>query len=169
MSNTIEGIRKSIEEIISETDEAQLLLYTVEEDMQMLQKDNAKLTVENLQLRQQMDKLIRILNNHYDLCIQWDGLRKFWYVGLTDEGVRERDERDAENAKLRACLGDGCADCAVGMGRYADSLCDPIKAENEKLRELILGMLVDEERGHNNDDTYYEHVRLAKGLGIEVG
>ena len=99
------------------------------------------LKAENLQLRQRVDKLIRILNNDYDLCIQWDGLRKFWYVGLTDEGVRKRDERDAENAKLRACLGDGCADCAAGMGRYADSLCDPIKAENAKLRELVAHLM----------------------------
>lgn len=45
---------------------------------------------------------------------------------------------------------------------------DRIKAENAKLCELILDMLVDEERGHNDDDTYYEHVRLAKELGIEV-
>lgn len=43
-----------------------------------------------------------------------------------------------------------------------------LEAENDKLRELILDMLVDEARGHNDDDTYYEHVRLAKELGIEV-
>ena len=60
-----------------------------------------QLRAENLQLRQRMDKLIRILNNDYDLSIQWDGLRKFWHVGLTDEGVRKRDERDTENGKLR--------------------------------------------------------------------
>ncbi len=46
-------------------------------------------------------------------------------------------ELTAENAKLRACLGDGCADCAIGMGEYADSLCDPLKVENAKLRELL--------------------------------
>ena len=45
---------------------------------------------------------------------------------------------------------------------------DRIKAENAKLRELIFDMLVDEERGHNDDDMYYEHVRLAKELRIEV-
>jgi hypothetical protein len=78
------------------------------------------------------------------------------------------DRYKSENERLRACLGDNCADCAVGMGEYADSLCDPIKVENAKLRELIFDMLVDEERGHNDDDTYYEHVRLANGLGIEV-
>ena len=43
-----------------------------------------------------------------------------------------------------------------------------LEDENAKLCELILDMLVDEERGHNDDDTYYEHVRLAKELGIEV-
>jgi hypothetical protein len=45
---------------------------------------------------------------------------------------------------------------------------DRLEDENAKLCELILDMLVDEERGHNDDDTYYEHVRLAKELGIEV-
>lgn len=48
------------------------------------------------------------------------------------------DSYKAENAKLRACLGDGCADCALGMGKYADSLCDPIKAENANLKERII-------------------------------
>ena len=43
-----------------------------------------------------------------------------------------------------------------------------LEDENAKLCELILDMLVDEERGHNDDDTYYEHVRLAQKLGIEV-
>ena len=53
------------------------------------------------------------------------------------EIAADRDRIKAENAKLRACLDDGCADCAIGMGKYADSLCDPIKAENEKLREIV--------------------------------
>ena len=52
MNNAIEDVRKSIEEIISETDEVQLLLYTVEEDIQMLQKDNARLKAENTKLRE---------------------------------------------------------------------------------------------------------------------
>ena len=43
-----------------------------------------------------------------------------------------------------------------------------LEAENAKLRELIFDMLVDEERGHNDDGTYYEHVRIAKELRIEV-
>lgn len=45
---------------------------------------------------------------------------------------------------------------------------DRIKAQNAKLRDLIFDMLVDEERGNTEEDTYYEHVKLAKDLGIEV-
>lgn len=43
MNNAIEDIRKSIEEIISETDEAQLLLYTVEDELLKLKRENKKL------------------------------------------------------------------------------------------------------------------------------
>lgn len=43
-----------------------------------------------------------------------------------------------------------------------------LKGENAKLRDLIFDILVDEERGNTEEGTYYEHVRLAKELGIEV-
>ena len=41
------------------------------------------------------DKLIEALQRDWDIEASWDGLRRFWYVGLTDEGVRKRDEREA--------------------------------------------------------------------------
>lgn len=41
------------------------------------------------------DVLIDILRDEWDIEVMWDGLRRFWYVGLTDEGVRKRDEREA--------------------------------------------------------------------------
>ena len=41
-----------------------------------------------------------------------------------------------------------------------------LKAENAKLRGLIFDMLVDEERGHNDDGTYYEHAERANELGV---
>lgn len=56
-----------------------------------------RLEAENEQYRE----LIRILNHDWNIDASWDGLRKFWHVGLTEKGVAERDERDAENAKLR--------------------------------------------------------------------
>lgn len=41
------------------------------------------------------DELIEALRRDWDIEASWDGLRRFWYVGLTDEGVRKRDEREA--------------------------------------------------------------------------
>ena len=60
------------------------------------------------------DELIESLRRDWDIEASWDGLRRFWYVGLTDEGVRKRDEREAietenlqaENAKLRELVRD---------------------------------------------------------------
>ena len=39
--------------------------------------------------------------------------------------------------------------------------------ENAKLRELVYDMLEDEERGHNDDSTFYEHVERVNELGVE--
>ncbi len=41
------------------------------------------------------DLLIDLLRDEWDIDVMWDGLRRFWYVGLTDEGVRKRDEQEA--------------------------------------------------------------------------
>ena len=41
------------------------------------------------------DELIEALRRDWDIEASWDGLRRFWYVGLTDEGVRKRDGREA--------------------------------------------------------------------------
>lgn len=45
-------------------------------------------------------ELVEILRRDWHIEASWDGLRKFWYVGLTEEGVRERDERDAKLREL---------------------------------------------------------------------
>lgn len=42
-----------------------------------------------------------------------------------------------------------------------------LEAENAKLRELVYDMLVDEERGHNDDLTFDEHVERANELGVK--
>ena len=44
------------------------------------------------------DELLRCLENDWHISASWDGLRKFWNVELTEEGVRLRD------AELRAEL-----------------------------------------------------------------
>lgn len=48
-----------------------------------------------------IDDLIDALRDGWNIEASWDGLRKFWYVGLTEEGVRERDERDRAERDLR--------------------------------------------------------------------
>ena len=116
-----------------------------------------RLRAENLQLRQRMDRLIRILNNDYDLSIQLDGLRKFWHVGLTDEGVRKRDERDAEvgllrdqNEKLRQLVRDmwrdGMCDCdelVAAQGEYHCAECE--YHYPDRMRELGIEIEVDDD------------------------
>jgi Lar family restriction alleviation protein len=37
------------------------------------------------------DELIRCLENDWHINASWDGLRKFWCIELTDEGMRMRD------------------------------------------------------------------------------
>jgi len=37
------------------------------------------------------DELLRCLENDWHISASWDGLRKFWCIELTEEGVRMRD------------------------------------------------------------------------------
>lgn len=41
------------------------------------------------------DELIESLRRDWGIDVSWDGLRRFWYVGLNEKGMRMRDERDA--------------------------------------------------------------------------
>ncbi|MBR1828117.1 MAG: hypothetical protein IJ781_01210 [Atopobiaceae bacterium] len=44
------------------------------------------------------EELVEALRCDWDIEASWDGLRHFWYVGLTEEGVRKRDEAEREHA-----------------------------------------------------------------------
>lgn len=58
--------------------------------------------VERLKDREQ--NLVTLLRNDCDIEASWDGLRKFWCIGLTESGCLMRDracKAEAENAKLR--------------------------------------------------------------------
>lgn len=37
------------------------------------------------------DELLRCLENDWNIRASWDGLRRFWCIELTEEGVRLRD------------------------------------------------------------------------------
>ena len=59
---------------------------------------------QNAKLREQTERLVTLLRNDCDIEASWDGLRKFWYIGLTESGCLMRDracKAEAENAKLR--------------------------------------------------------------------
>ena len=84
--------------------------------------------VERLKKREQ--NLVTLLRNDCDIEASWDGVRKFWYIGLTESGCLTRDracKAEAENAKLRELVRhlrectrhNVCAAC-----KYADDVCD---------------------------------------------
>lgn len=76
--------------------------------------------VERLKEREQ--NLVTVLRNDCDIEASWDGLRKFWYIGLTENGCLMRDmacKAEAENAKLRELASELWVSCPVH-----DSDCD---------------------------------------------
>lgn len=184
---------------------ARLIRQVVEHEYANLQAENARLRselesigtvaylygrgdlkAENDKLREQIELLITLLRNDCDIEASWDGLRKFWNIGLTESGCLMRDracKAEAENAKLRDeldfCLKhvpncDGCEamlDCWECL--RADSSQKERKRldyENGQLRELVCimhGELVSCEDngyvcgGHKFDDRTRE-------LGVEA-
>lgn len=42
-------------------------------------------------LKERVNELLRCLENDWHIRASWDGLRKFWCIELTEEGVRVRD------------------------------------------------------------------------------
>ena len=54
------------------------------------------------------DELLRCLENDWNIRASWDGLRKFWSIELTEEGVRLRDAELNSRAE-RTCECIACA------------------------------------------------------------
>lgn len=48
------------------------------------------------------DELLRCLENDWNISASWDGLRRFWNIELTEEGVRLRDAEPNSRAE-RTC------------------------------------------------------------------
>ena len=47
-------------------------------------------------LKERIAELLRCLENDWHIHASWDGLRKFWCIELTEEGVKLRDAARAE-------------------------------------------------------------------------
>lgn len=69
------------------------------------------------------DELIEALRRDWDIEASWDGLRRFWYVGLTDEGVRKRDEREATLGREECHNASNVTD-KHGQARFVCSACN---------------------------------------------
>ena len=73
----------------------------------------AESKAENAKLREQMERLVTLLRVDCDIDASWDGLRRFWSIGLTEDGCLMRDracKAEAENAKLRELVRDAWGD-----------------------------------------------------------
>lgn len=108
------------------------------------------------ELEKRTESLLRILRDEWRIEASWDGLRHFWYVGLTDEGVRERDEREAENERLRDCLAASEEEAKV------------VLAENRGLRELVKDMYRCMCAANEQDWFYFERDKSGCGLSCTI-
>lgn len=78
--------------------DAELIMREMDEEIDRLMAKNAR-------LRERLERLVSLLRNDWDIEASWDGLRKFWHIGLTEDGCLQRDRAcraEAENARLRA-------------------------------------------------------------------
>ena len=105
---------------------------------------------ENAKLREQIELLTTILRNDCDIDASWDGMRRFWSIGLTESGCLMRDracKAEAENAKLRefaesyldAVAMAGCHFCPYDDIDLCDTETDPMRDGcrlYEEMREL---------------------------------
>lgn len=103
----------------------------------------AESKAENAKLREQMERLVTLLRVDCDIDASWDGLRRFWSIGLTEDGCLMRDracKAEAENAKLRELVRIAGTYCVNGLCGKDDGcplyLGKPYCALPDRMREL---------------------------------
>ena len=92
-----DGLRKEIDGLVMNSTTTASVLRKSRDERKKYLDQNAK-------LREQMELLVTLLRNDCGIDASWDGLRKFWNIGLTEDGCLMRDRAcnaEAENAKLR--------------------------------------------------------------------
>lgn len=117
----------------------------VQELKLLLRKERLARTCATLRI----EALTRALRDDYELDVHWDGLRKFWDIGLTEEGCATRDRAfraEGENVALREVIRmyaeytdqDRCLGCAC-KGRCDEGEVDEcwmLKSIREQCSEL---------------------------------
>ena len=132
---------------------------------------------ENDKLREQMEQLVTLLRVDCDIEASWDGLRNFWSISLTKDGLLIRDmacKAEAENARLREQLSKPsqanlCLYAKLKHYKYAvrarySQQIMQLMEQNEKLRELVNEMYEDQ---CDECDRWKYRDRMRE-LGIEV-
>lgn len=112
------------------TDERGNISVRVSQEVQVLTREEAnrieaeyrRMQAENAKLREQMERLVTLLRVDCDIDASWDGLRRFWSIGLTEDGCLMRDracKAEAENAKLLELVEDmlDCIQIRAAFGR----------------------------------------------------
>ena len=107
------------------------------------ERDLKELQAENAKLREQMERLVTLLRVDCDIDASWDGLRRFWSIGLTEDGCLMRDracKAEAENAKLRELVRIAGTYCVNGLCGKDDGcplyLGKPYCALPDRMRDL---------------------------------
>lgn len=130
----------------------------------------SQLQAENDKLREQMERLVTLLRVDCDIDASWDGLRRFWSIGLTEDGCLMRDracKAEAENAKLRESV--------KRLMTLRDERLARAETDNAKLRELARQMYPKAKaflqmgvRLGCNDTLSYDWYLQLRELGVEV-
>ena len=122
---------------------AQAIAATLGESMTDTEKAALERRIDELcaeveRLKEREQNLVTLLRNDCDIEASWDGLRKFWYIGLTESGCLMRDracKAEAENAKLREYAAKAWS---LFIAHGAVHACDlsEVDAVRDGLREL---------------------------------
>jgi len=111
-----------------------------------LRDDLQRANAENAELREQMERLVTLLRVDCDIDASWDGLRRFWSIGLTENGCLMRDracKAEAENVKLREQAARAWR-LFTENGAVHPSDLSEVDAVRDGLRELGVGVEVDD-------------------------
>lgn len=92
-------------------------------------------------LKERIAELLRCLENDWHIHASWDGLRKFWCIELTEEGVRLRDaelgsgtcEMDEDIGATQTLL--TCSECGYTTRDYSPIFCGGCGARIRKAVE----------------------------------
>ena len=104
LSAHVDKLRAMVESVGLVMPQAATLMMDAADTIWELRDDLQRANAENAKLREQMERLVTLLRVDCDIDASWDGLRRFWSIGLTENGCLMRDracKAEAENAKLR--------------------------------------------------------------------